>query len=54
MLKYVDIYKAEGFKATVKAAGWKVILLIIVFYLIRDTILFIIIPWLTVNYFIEA
>ncbi|MCT4624724.1 MAG: hypothetical protein N4A46_13975 [Schleiferiaceae bacterium] len=51
MLKYIDIYKKEGFKAAVKAAGWKVILLIIVFYLIRDVTIYILIPYLVAKGF---
>lgn len=46
MLKYIDIYKEQGFKAAVKAAGWKVILAIFVFYLVRDVTLYILIPYL--------
>ena len=46
MLKYIDIYKKEGFKAAVKAAGWKVVVLIIIYYLVRDTLLYILIPYL--------
>lgn len=43
--KYRAIYKEQGFKAMVKAAGWKVVVGIIIFYLIRDVILYIIIPY---------
>jgi len=46
MLKYIDIYKKEGFKAALKAAGWKIVLLIIIYYLVRDSLLYIVIPYL--------
>jgi len=46
MLKYIDIYKKEGFKAALKAAGWKIVILIIVYYLVRDSLLYIVIPYL--------
>ena len=51
MLKYIDIYKKEGFKAAVKAAGWKVVLLIIIYYLVRDITLYILIPYLVARGF---
>ncbi len=44
--RYRDIYKERGFKALLKEAGWKVVVGIIVFYLVRDIILYIIIPYL--------
>ena len=46
MLKYIDINKKEGFKAALKAAGWKIVILIIVYYLVRDSLLYIVIPYL--------
>ena len=36
--------KKEGFRKVLKGMGWKVIAAVIVFYLIRDTVLYIIIP----------
>jgi hypothetical protein len=45
VIKYREIYKERGFKAVVKEAGWKVVVGIIIFYLIRDVILYIIIPY---------
>lgn len=43
--KYHAIYKERGFKALLKEAGWKVVLGIVIFYLVRDVILYIIIPY---------
>jgi hypothetical protein len=39
-------FKANGFKGVVRAYGWKLLLAVFLFYLIRDTILYIIIPLL--------
>ena len=50
----IKYYKKNGFKKTIKILGWKVILLIFMYYLIRDSILYIIIPYLVgkeLNYF---
>lgn len=37
--------KEEGFKSFVKQKGWKFVVVFILFYLIRDGILYIIIPY---------
>ena len=50
----IKYYKKNGFKKTIKKLGWKVILLIFMYYLIRDSILYIIIRYLVgkeLNYF---
>tara|TARA_Y100000768_G_C23580522_1_gene496901 strand:- start:179 stop:370 length:192 start_codon:yes stop_codon:yes gene_type:complete len=44
--KYVFYLKEHGFKKTVKKFGWKLFAVIFLFYLIRDSILYIIIPYL--------
>ena len=47
-------FKKNGFKKTLKKLGWKMILLIVLYYLIRDSILYIIIPYFVgkeLNYF---
>jgi len=41
-----DIKKQGGFKLLMKKKGWQVIVAFFLFYLIRDTILYIIIPYL--------
>ncbi len=43
--KYVYYYKEHGFKKTVKKFGWKLFGIIFLYYLIRDSILYIIIPY---------
>ena len=47
--KYTKIYKEHGFKGVWNVGGWRVIAYFILFYLIRDTILYIIIPYLIVK-----
>ncbi len=44
--KIRDQLRAEGFRAVVKTLGWKVIAGIIIFYLVRDTLLYLVIPYL--------
>ena len=46
ILEYVKIWRKEGFRALVKKKGWKVVVLIICYYLVRDSILYILIPYL--------
>tara|TARA_B100001996_G_scaffold381587_1_gene371318 strand:- start:1146 stop:1343 length:198 start_codon:yes stop_codon:yes gene_type:complete len=43
--------KKNGFKKTIKKLGWKVLFLIFIFYLIRDGILYIIIPYFVAKEF---
>ncbi len=43
--KYVFYYREHGFKKTVKKFGWKLFAIIFLYYLIRDSILYIIIPY---------
>ena len=44
-------YKKNGFKKTIKKLGWKGLFLIFLFYLIRDSILYIIIPYFVAKEF---
>ena len=41
---YVNFYKENGLKLTIKKYGIKLILTVFIFYLIRDSILYLIIP----------
>jgi hypothetical protein len=45
--KYVQIFRKEGFKGLIKKGGWRLLLGFILFYLIRDTILYVI-PFLLI------
>jgi len=40
------IVKREGFKALLKKRGWKVFAVVIGYYTVRDTMLYIILPFL--------
>ncbi len=44
--KYTQIYKEDGFKGLVKKGGWKLLFYFFMFYLIRDSILYLLIPYL--------
>ena len=49
IIEYIDIFKNEGFKALIKKGGYKLFLIIFIYYLIRDTILYVI-PFLIAYY----
>tara|TARA_B100000902_G_scaffold153568_1_gene150092 strand:- start:7667 stop:7876 length:210 start_codon:yes stop_codon:yes gene_type:complete len=44
--EYVELYKEKGLKSVIKKGGWKLAFYFFMFYLIRDTILYILIPFL--------
>ena len=46
---YTSIFKKDGLKGVLKEGGWKVLFYFFMFYLIRDTILYIIIPYLIIK-----
>jgi hypothetical protein len=48
------LLKEKGVKGFVKEKGWKIIVLFFLYYLIRDSILYIIIPYLVINNIIEC
>ncbi len=41
----IIITKNQGFKQLIKQKGWKIFLIIFLYYLIRDTLLYIVIPF---------
>ena len=43
--EYIIYYQENGFKKTIQKFGIKLIVTIIVFYFVRDTVLYIIIPY---------
>ena len=49
LAKYVVIFKKSGFKGLIKEGGWKLLFLFFMYYLIRDSILYILIPYLVVK-----
>lgn len=54
VLEWRRLIKEEGFKGFIKRKGWKVVVIFFFYYLIRDTILYIIIPYLIINNIIEC
>jgi hypothetical protein len=46
MQSWLDAYQRGGIKELLSEKGWKVLLAFFLFYLIRDSILYIIIPWI--------
>ncbi len=44
--EWMDIKKQGGLKLLFQKKGWQVILAVVIFYLIRDTILYIVIPYI--------
>jgi len=47
--KYIQIFRKDGFKGVLKEGGWKIFFYFFMFYLIRDSILYILIPYLVVK-----
>ena len=48
---WLTIYKKEGFKKLIKKKGWSVLVAFFLFYLIRDSIIYILIPYLAFSKF---
>lgn len=46
ILDSVAIIRVSGFATFIKTRGWKVIAVVITYYLIRDTFLYILLPYL--------
>ncbi len=44
--KYTELYVKEGFRGVIKKGGWKFLFYFFMFYLIRDSILYLLIPYL--------
>ena len=44
--EYRQVFKEQGFKGLVKKYGWKLVAAVFMYYLIRDSILYILIPYL--------
>tara|TARA_B100001115_G_scaffold166308_1_gene144487 strand:+ start:246 stop:392 length:147 start_codon:yes stop_codon:yes gene_type:complete len=45
MKPWIEAYKKGGVKGLLTQKGWKVIVAFFLFYLVRDSLLYIIIPW---------
>jgi len=48
---WIEIYKKGGFKVLMKEKGWKVVAVFFLYYLVRDSILYILIPWIGYSHF---
>ena len=46
IVEWAKLLRKEGFKVFIKKRGWKVLLTIVIFYAIRDSVLYILIPFL--------
>ena len=44
--RYTDVYRQEGFKGVVKKGGWKLVVGFFLFYLIRDSVIYLLLPYL--------
>ena len=44
--EYRQVIKKIGFKGFIKIYGWKVVVVVFLYYLVRDSILYILIPYL--------
>ena len=47
--EWLAILKEKGLKGFIKEKGWKIVAIFFLYYLIRDTTLYIIIPYLVIN-----
>ena len=52
--EWLTIIKEKGLKGFVKEKGWKIVAIFFLYYLIRDTTLYIIIPYLVINNIIQC
>ncbi len=43
---WIALWKRVGFRQFIKEKGWKVVAAVFLFYLVRDSILYIILPFL--------
>lgn len=50
--EWTSLLREKGLKGFIKAKGWKVVLAIFTYYLIRDTLLYVVIPILIAQGFI--
>lgn len=50
--EWTGLLKEKGLKGFIKAKGWKVVVAIFLYYLIRDSILYIVIPVMIAQGFI--
>jgi hypothetical protein len=51
---WLGLLKEKGLKGFVKEKGWKIVAIFALYYLIRDTTLYVIIPYLVINNIIQC
>ena len=51
MKPWIEAYKKGGVKELLTKKGWKVIVAFFLFYFVRDSVLYIIIPWVGFKHF---
>ena len=49
LTKYLKIFRKDGLKGVLKQGGWKIVFYFFLYYLIRDAILYILLPYLVVK-----
>ncbi len=54
MYDWVKLIKQEGLKEFFKKKGWRIIAAIFFFYLVRDSILYLLLPYLIINNIIQC
>jgi len=52
--EWITLIREKGLKQFIKEKGWKILALIFAFYLVRDTILYIILPYLIIHNMISC
>ncbi len=52
--EWLTLIREKGLKALIREKGWKVLIAFFLFYLIRDGILYLLIPYLIVNNIIQC
>ncbi len=46
-------FKAGGFRAVVRRYGWKIFAVFFIYYLIRDLLIYVLIPYLVARHFLN-
>ena len=49
-----NTFKNEGFKALIKKEGWSIVVIFFLFYLVRDSIFYILIPYVGISGLVAA
>ncbi len=52
--EWIKLIRTAGFKGFVREKGWKVLVVFVLFYLIRDLIIYLLIPYLIINNIVQC